>query len=354
MLAAVAVPDGSHVADHPPEIGVERMAALKNRLAILHDLVFHEEPAEHIAYRWPMGAVLCGIVPGAAQIYTGRKWLALLFAVPQAILLAMVVLTFFKPSSNWWILAWHLANLASAAEGYQAALRINGRFTLRKFKLATFFALMVSTGFVLMTSQWIVWLMGFRLVAIMSEDLGPAFEDGDRVLVCNWPLWFNNLPDRGDIIYYTQEPLRVEFMQGEDSSKMSGTARRTFAVVNGEPGDTLAWKDGEPPKLNGAPFTDNILPINPAGLTRQFNLTVPEGRVAALISTKISEFSLGPSWGGTMPTPREMEARHFIIFDFEKTNVVDPDKTIGVVVLRYNPPERRTWFGRRGGVQRGK
>lgn len=347
-LGRVDLPSASEAADREPERLTERLGMLRRAWYFLEDRFLNEDPRGHMDHRWPMGAVLCSVVPGLAQFYTGRRWLALLFGVGQAALLVAVIMTFFHPRGNQVLLAWHLLNMLAAAEAFRMAQRINGYDTLKRNIWFAWFALVASSGFILMTSQWVAFLFGFRLVSLVTDDLEPVFKRGDRVLVANYPLWFGGMPQRGDVVYYTPPPMRYEIRRSTEATDLvSATPIRTIAVVQGIPGDTIAWKDPEPPSLNGKPLPPELLPLNPEGLTRQFRISpVPPDRFIALVSTVVSEFQLYMSWGGTAPTPRELESRNAIFFDFEEANMGTRDKTIGVVLCRYGPPHRRAWIGR--------
>lgn len=353
-LGNVVLPSAAAAADRPPEVLGERIGALKRAWFHLDDLFFNEDPRGHFDHRWPLGAVLCSFVPGLAQYYTGRRWLAALFGVVQAVLLIAAGQTFFHPLGNYVLLAWHLFNMLAAAEAFRMAQRINGYDTLRRNIFFAWFALVASTGFILMMSQILAFLFGFRLVSLVTDDLEPVFQRGDRILVANYPLWFGGMPRRGDVVYYTPPPMRYEIGHDTESvDKVSSTPIRTVAVVQGVPGDTVAWKEPQPPSLNGQPLPPELLPLNPGGLTRQFKISpVPPGRYVALISTVVSEFRLYMSWGGTAPTPRELESRKAIFFDFEEANMGTRDKTLGIVLCRYNPPHRRAWIGRGTGFSK--
>ncbi len=347
-LGRVDLPSAAEVADREPDRLAGHLGMLGRAWYFVEDRLFHEDPRVRHDQRWPLGAILCAFVPGLAQFYTGRRVLAAAVGLVQLALLAAVVATFFHPKGNYVLLAWHLFNMLAAAEAYRMAQRINGYELLRRNIFFVWFALMASTGFVLMMAQFFAFLLGFRLVSLVTDDLEPVFQRGDRILVYNMPLWFGGMPQRGDVVYYTPPPMRYEIQRSPESTDLvSATPIRTIAVVQGIAGDTIAWKDPEPPSLNGQPLPPELLPLNPAGLARQFRISpVPPGRYVALVSTPVSEFKLYESWGGTAPTPRELESRKAIFRNFEEANMGTRDKTIGIVLCRYNPPHRRAWIGR--------
>ena len=237
--------------------------------------------------------------------------------------------------------------LFAAADCYQRALRMNGRHTVGRYVYAYWFSFIALAGFILSGSQAVAYIFGIQLVAVTSGDPAPVFQSGDRVLMVRWPLWFGGLPDRGDIIYYTHPAYTVAKPTG-DSFRI--TAVRSFGVVSGLPGDHIAWENGAHPALNGKPMPEEYMPFNPQGLRSRLELNVPPGHMAALLSTGTTEYSLGPSWGGHAGSPAELEAQNMIWKDFEEANMPKPSFTLGVVLLRYNPPERRAWFGFGNGV----
>lgn len=349
-LGNVVLPDGSHAADKAPEYVGEAAGKARRTWMRIWDAVTDTDPPDHIDYRWPMGMIGWAFLPGGAQWRTGMKIQALIIGIPQAFLTVMVFLRMFSPDANQWLLGWYLWALWGAALGYQTALKINKRYTIRRFIFATWFALAVSTGFVLMCMQGIAYLAGLHLITILSPDLGPMFEDGDKVLVFRTPMLFGGGAKRGDIVYYTAPSYTM--LDTNSGNSTTVTASRSFGVVSGLPGDTIEWKDSGRPRLNGEPFPDELMPINPEGLMTEMHLVVPRERYGILISTGLSEYSLGPSWGGSIGTPRDCEARKMISSDFKDANCAEFDKTLGVVLLRYGPPERRTWFGRGNGFAR--
>ncbi|MDX2176909.1 MAG: S26 family signal peptidase [Candidatus Sumerlaeia bacterium] len=335
---------------------------LRRRVARALDWVGDSEIPERGWYRYPAGAALMCPIPGAPQFYTSQVKKGLLYGAVVLALEVWVVLTFFEPHSNRVILAAMLAMLFSAADGYQASLRINGRPTVGRYLFGYWFGFIFIVGMVMALTQWWAYVLGLQLVAVTSDDLRPAFRKGDRVLVTRWPVLFGSSPERGDVVYYTAPSWSFEMPSGDGNSSVRLTAFRSFGVVSGLEGDRVhwqpvrgeRWEPGDPVALmlNGEPATDALLPLLPAGMAPAFDATVPAGAVAVPLSTPLSEFSLGPSWGGEAPTPAMVFHRRYLVKDFQQANLPPLDNLQGVVLLRYNPPERRAWFGRGRGVPR--
>jgi len=348
-LGNVVLPDGSHAADKAPEYAQESIGRVRRALTRVWDVITDTEPPQDIGYRWPMGMIGWAFLPGGAQWRTGMKLHAVLIGIPQTALMVMVILRFFSADANRWLLAWYLLALWGAALGYQTALKINKRYTIRRFVLATWFALAVSTGFLLFVAQAIAYVAGLHLITVLSADLGPVLRDGDKVLVFRTPFLLGGRARHGDIVYYTAPAFAVQDTGTGNSTRV--TAFRSFGVVSGLPGDKIDWDNFERPRLNGTPFPDELMPLNPEGLMSNGHFDVPLGTYGVLISTGMSEMSLGPSWGGTIGPPRQWESANWVSADFKQANYADEDMVLGVVLLRYGPPERRAWFGRGNGFK---
>jgi hypothetical protein len=346
-LGNVVLPDGSHAADKSPEYVRESAGKVRRVLNEFWDLVTDTEPPPDISYRWPMGMIGWAFLPGGAQWRTGMKLHAMIIGIPQFLLMVMVFVRFFEADANRWLLAWYLWALWGAALGYQTALKINKRYTIRRFVLATWFALAVSTGFLMFIAQALAYVAGLHLITVLSSDLGPSIKDGDQVLVFRTPFLFGGGAQRGDIVDYTAPAYIVQDTNTGNSTSV--TAFRSFGIVSGLPGDKIDWDNSERPKLNGVPFTDALMPLNPEGLMTSGHYDVPPDHYGVLISTGMSEFSLGPSWGGSIGPPRQWESAKWVSANFQEANYAEQRKTLGAVILRYGPPERRAWFGRGNG-----
>lgn len=339
LLHQTTVPKAEHLASKGPDRMTDATGAM-NRIFERWRRSLEWMPPENPAYRWASTAALLAVIPGLGQWYNYQPRKAIAYGTVQAGLAVAVGVTFFESYNNWLILALLLWTLLAMADAIQQSYRLNGRIYTPRLLWAYWFGLMLITGSILSAGQWV--MHGVFTLVTVTNDLGPGLRPGDKVLVARWPYWLQGRPQLGDVVLYNPRMFSVQ--TGEDLYTVR--QRRTFGVISAYGGDTISWRDEGRPQRNGKPIANNELPLYPEGLLPEFELTIPKDEYGILLSTATSESYIGMNF--RVGTPRSIARNPKQ--GFEQANSVDIHGVIGQVLFRYNPPQRRTWFGSGSGI----
>lgn len=350
-LDSQAVPDGSHVADARPPAFQETLFGARRLVYTLGQKLQRELPLG-VPRRFPWSAAYLAILPGVGQLYNHQKFRALIFALIWLGLLAFFLITFFQPWNNWVLLAFVLWIFYAMADAYSMAVRINGdRWTWRQV-IAVWFSVMFYLGAFLFAGQFFGFGL-FFLPTVKSPGLAPAFVPGDKLFVLGPPFMTSKL-QRGSVVYY--DPPRFTFTRtgGLTSDIYSLNEKNSFGVISAVEGESLDVADTGEIRVNGMIVLPHQLPLNPSGVPGPVRFDIPPGHYGILFSHRVIEQGflsfLGGSYSGDMPTPRDAVRSGLLLELYDEVVQVPESEIEGIVLFRFHPPERRTWFGWNGGV----
>lgn len=355
LRPTLGIPSAEDAANRAPERATAALGSVKRAWYAFAQWISELDPIPvGSRHRTPGVCVLIGFIPGAPQLYSRQPVKMALFALAITALYIVNAIRIFEPDSNWWILGTLLLVFFSMADGWMRCNELNGRFTIRRFVFAYWLGITTIFFSAITILHTFGHIVGLHFTKVTGNDLSPWFRSGDRVFVWTWAVQGGLLPERGDIVYYTPGLLEVEVPGDLSSNGFLVGPRRTFGVVTALPGDTVEWQNHSRPQVNGKPAPDSWMPLNPDGLPGNLRMTVPEKRIAVLMSTGYSEYQLGPFSSDGVPTPRKIEQQGGILRHYDRASLSrDDGSVLGVVLFRFNPPERRVIFGRGKGFPQG-
>jgi len=349
-LVSQMVPDGSGAADLPepgPRVdiaGQRLLAAIRGRL--------HFDLPTGLPHRFPWSAAYLAMLFGAGQAYNRQYAKAVLFGLIQVAVLAVFLLTFFKPWNDWIALAALAWLFYAMSDAYSCAVKINGDSWRWRHLVAVWFALFFFVGSFVFLLQ--VFGNGLLfLTTINSRGLSPAFEKRDKVLVLAWPFknWW---VQPGTVVYYNPPAFSMIRPGALSTDVYTLNERNSFGVITALPGQTISRNKGGPIMVNGLAVPPRLLPLIPAGALDTFEVPIPADHYGVVFSHRVSEEGplslLGGAFGGTVPTPRQAEGQGFGVRDYDVVTRVPKGEVYGIVLFRFHPPERRAWFGTSGGI----
>lgn len=297
-----------------------------------------------ISHRFPWTAAYLSLLLAGGQFYNHQPVKGILFLLIQIASLAFLFLTFFQPWNNWVLLVvlfWHLYMMA---DGFITAAKINGDPWRFRHLFAMWFAFMffVTASFFIMN---VITQRAVRLTWVVHDTLGPQIDRWDKVVVIN--PFFSPEFRPGMVVYYNPRPYTVLIPGGEivGETIVGVNEQSTFGVITAMPGQRLHWEDEGPIHVDGQPVPPNLLPVNPFGYPGTFDMIVPEGHYGIIMTHGVKDLV-----SGAIGTPRESGRRRYNLRDYPDSIMVPKENIFGMVILRYQPPERRRWFGLSGGL----
>jgi hypothetical protein len=138
------------------------------------------------------------------------------------------------------------------------------------------------------------------------------------VVVYNPSAYYWSAPEVGDVVIYDLPPVRMNVVAREGAQIYDVQGLRLDRIVAG-PRQKLEWSEGRL-LLDGRPTSH--LPLNPAGLPRRLELSVPKDRYLILPSTD----PLLPRDAGSG--------------EWAQVSIVAHERLLGKVYLRRSPLSR--------------
>lgn len=298
-----------------------------------------------LSHRFPWTAAYLSLLLGAGQAYNHQFVKAGIFAFVQFVSLAFLLLTFFQPWNNWVLLGVLFWLFYMMADGFISAARINGDPWRWRHVVAMWFAFMffVTGSFFIFNA---VTQRAVRLTWVVHDTLAPQLRQGDKVVVTN-PFFSPDFRP-GMVVYYNPDRYVVRKPgQGDFGMEeiVSINEQSSFGVITAMPGQRLSWENEGHIMVDGEPVPPNLLPVNPFGYPGSFDMVVPDGHFGIIMSHGAMDRVTG-----SIGTPRQAVHRRYILNYYDEVVMVPEENIFGMVLLKYQPPESRRWYGASGGL----
>jgi hypothetical protein len=333
--------------------GLDALLGPLNRLHYRISEYLNEVPGIQPPHRWAATAAILALLPGGGAFYNYQPRRAVLYATVQILLKAGFAYTFFLPINDYFAAALGSWLFYVCADGFYSAAKLNGTMWGGRHLIALWFAMMFFLGASLMAVNY----LGYSIIyttRVASHVQDPAFKKGDRVFVLANP--FCGTPEPGAVVYYDPGRYTLTSVGGLSSNVTVVNEKSAFGVVSATEGQVVSMKPDGVLRIDQQPAPAQLLPPTPNGVAT-IEARVPKGHFAVLMSHFGYEggvFALtgAADYGRDLPTPRQAANRGYVLGDYEESSIVPGSAILGIALLRYYPPERRTWWGFDGPLHR--
>lgn len=287
---------------------------------------------ESLPDRSPWRAGFLSLIPGLGQLYNHQAKKALLLWGWMAILLAVAILTLYKPFSNLVLLVGLLLWTWSFHDAFITAKRIRRDYLPWQRRVGYYLAWLIYICVFCLVVQFIGRHFLVRFLYISSEQMDPVLRCGERVVVDVWSKLISG-PHVGDIVLYDPPRLTLETADGNVAIV---NPRSAIERVVAAPGQTFERRQGLFYR-NGRLVPPSEQPLIQDQVHWDFKITVPPDRWLVLFTYTGSEWLPGQ---GTTQAPR-LNSSGWVVNGFNEASLIPKSEIQGIVRWVYQPPSGR-------------